>query len=628
MESSLNSSSSSRSTSHGGGGASALVLHSKWTAAMCLLFSSVCFFVVYPCVLSIQPESHGAAAVVVGSSSASGIWSSLSKVLRPVVAVEEMKAERNNAKAAAREAAADEVRRHDEALGYSSSPIFNSMKMEAAGTAIRIKLVHRNSPESPVRKLYATPVQALEEAMETDAHRLAGFRKRMLLATAAKGGSSSKLAAAAGGVAAHTRRNAVVAATAAAPAPPPPGATTANIENPNGTPPTAHNFHTSVFSGSTLGSGQYLLSFSIGTPPQSFFLVADTGSDLIWVQCAPCKVCYTQTGPLYSPSNSSSFVPVPCFSKECFLAPAPAGFPCDFTYPGACAYEYQYADSSSTTGVLAYETATLQDSSSNSSVEIGKVAFGCGNENQGSFQGAAGVMGLGQGPLSFTSQIGYAYGNKFSYCLVNYLDPVSVSSSLIFGDESAMSSSTTKHPLQYTPILTNPRSGSLYYLGIQQVSVAGSSLNIPSSAWSFNLLGDGGTTIDSGSTFTYWVPAAYDPILSAFKQALLSQYPAVTTATQQQLQTFDLCFNISGVKNPEYPSFSILFLNDVSFSPPPQNYLVEVATDVKCLAMQGLQSDFGFNTIGNLLQQNFLVVYDRQSSMIGLAPSSCTTSSE
>jgi hypothetical protein len=28
------------------------------------------------------------------------------------------------------------------------------------------------------------------------------------------------------------------------------------------------------------------------------------------------------------------------------------------------------------------------------------------------------------------------------------------------------------------------------------------------------------------------------------------------------------------------------------------------------------------------LQQNFLVVYDRQSSMIGLAPSSCTTSSE
>jgi hypothetical protein len=94
------------------------------------------------------------------------------------------------------------------------------------------------------------------------------------------------------------------------------------------------------------------------------------------------------------------------------------------------------------------------------------------------------------------------------------------------------------------------------------------------------------------------------------------------------LQTFDLCFNISGVENPEYPSFSILFRNDVNFSPPPQNYLVEVAPDVKCLAMQGLQSDFGFNTIGNLLQQNFLVVYDRQSSMIGLAPSSCTTSLE
>ncbi len=134
--------------------------------------------------------------------------------------------------------------------------------------------------------------------------------------------------------------------------------------------------------------------------------------------------------------------------------------------------------------------------------------------------------------------------------------------------------------------------------------------------------------IDSGSIFTYWVPAAYDPILSTFKQVLLSQYPIVTIATQQQLQTFDLCFNISGVENPEYPSFSILFRNDVSFSPPPQNYLMEVAPNVKCLAMQGLQSDFGFNTIGNLLQHNFLVVYDRQSSMIGLAPSSCITSLE
>ncbi|CAK9272371.1 unnamed protein product [Sphagnum jensenii] len=103
----------------------------------------------------------------------------------------------------------------------------------------------------------------------------------------------------------------------------------------------------------------------------------------------------------------------------------------------------------------------------------------------------------------------------------------------------------------------------------------------------------------------------------------------MTTATQQQLQTFDLCFNISGVENPKYPSFSIMFRNDVSFFPHPQNYLVEVAPDVKCLAMQGLQFDFSFNTIGNMLQrQNFLVIYDRQSSMIGLAPSSYTTSSE
>jgi hypothetical protein len=78
-----------------------------------------------------------------------------------------------------------------------------------------------------------------------------------------------------------------------------------------------------------------------------------------------------------------------------------------------------------------------------------------------------------------------------------------------------------------------------------------------------------------------------------------------------------------------YPEFRIRFQNEADFSPPPENYLVDIAPDVKCLALQGLQSDsFGFNTIGNLLQQNFLVVYDRQSSRIGFARSHCAAAAD
>ncbi|CAK9875750.1 unnamed protein product [Sphagnum jensenii] len=512
------------------------------------------------------------------------------------------------------------------------------------GAPIRIKLVHRNSPESPFRKEYSTRGKAWEDAREMDVVRLAGFRKRILAqaddnnwrnvaATAAASSGSNAAAPGAAGV-------------SEAPA------SMATIQNPNAggsTVPAAMNsFQTSLVSGSTLGSGQYFVSFSIGTPAQSFFLVADTGSDLIWVQCAPCTQCYPQKDPLYSPSNSSSFVPVPCFSSECNLVPATPGFPCDAeTYPGACAYVYQYADSSTTKGVFAFETATLQKSSSSSSsspsssssiVHIQNVAFGCGTDNQVSFQGADGVLGLGQGPLSFTSQIGYAYGDVFSYCLVSYLEPVSVSSSLLFGGDGGGGSgglfaNHSSSQLQYTPILSNPRSGTLYYVGIQEVRVAGSVLDIPSSAWSFDLLGDGGTTIDSGTTLTYFVPAAYSVILTAFKQVLLQEFPEVTLETTTA-QTFDLCVNVSAAAADSssvqpYPEFRIRFQNEADFSPPPENYLVEIAPDVKCLALQGLQSDsFGFNTIGNLLQQNFLVVYDRQSSRIGFARSHCAAAAD
>nr|KYP69052.1 Aspartic proteinase nepenthesin-1 [Cajanus cajan] len=44
--------------------------------------------------------------------------------------------------------------------------------------------------------------------------------------------------------------------------------------------------------------GEYLVSYSVGTPPFKIFGIVDTGSDIIWLQCQPCKACYKQTAPL------------------------------------------------------------------------------------------------------------------------------------------------------------------------------------------------------------------------------------------------------------------------------------------------------------------------------------------
>ena len=44
--------------------------------------------------------------------------------------------------------------------------------------------------------------------------------------------------------------------------------------------------------------GEYLLKYYVGTPPVQILGIADTGSDLIWLQCKPCNGFYKQTAPL------------------------------------------------------------------------------------------------------------------------------------------------------------------------------------------------------------------------------------------------------------------------------------------------------------------------------------------
>jgi hypothetical protein len=46
------------------------------------------------------------------------------------------------------------------------------------------------------------------------------------------------------------------------------------------------------------------MELAIGTPPVPFVALADTGSDLTWMQCQPCKLCFAQGTPVYDPVAS------------------------------------------------------------------------------------------------------------------------------------------------------------------------------------------------------------------------------------------------------------------------------------------------------------------------------------
>ena len=47
-----------------------------------------------------------------------------------------------------------------------------------------------------------------------------------------------------------------------------------------------------------LNGGEYLLEYSVGTPTIQILGIANTGSELIWLQCKPCNGFYKQTAPL------------------------------------------------------------------------------------------------------------------------------------------------------------------------------------------------------------------------------------------------------------------------------------------------------------------------------------------
>ncbi|KAI3835772.1 hypothetical protein MKW92_025120, partial [Papaver armeniacum] len=136
--------------------------------------------------------------------------------------------------------------------------------------------------------------------------------------------------------------------------------------------------------------GLYLMKFSIGSPAREYLGIADTGSDLVWLQCQPCERCYRQDESIFNPNSSSSYKLVSCKSKICkYLFDQGAAHQCSKVHDkhrSYCDYQYEYG-SGYTSGVMAMEKFTFSpqySSSINRSINAlleKKIAIGCGYKN-------------------------------------------------------------------------------------------------------------------------------------------------------------------------------------------------------------------------------------------------------
>ncbi|OMO90654.1 Peptidase A1 [Corchorus olitorius] len=352
--------------------------------------------------------------------------------------------------------------------------------------------------------------------------------------------------------------------------------------------------------GSVVGSGNYIVTVGLGSPKKDLNLIFDTGSDITWTQCQPCaRSCYKQKDPIFEPSLSSSYSNISCSSTICNSLSSATG-----NSPGcsssACVYGIQYGDSSFSVGFFAKDTLSLT-----STDVFPNFLFGCGQNNQGLFGGAAGLLGLGRDKLSLPSQTAAKYFKYFSYCL-----PSSASSTgfLTFGYGGGVSRS-----VKFTPLSTISDGTSFYGIDIIGMTVGGQKLPISASVFSA-----GGAIIDSGTVITRLPPTAYDALKSAFRKQM-SQYPMA-----QPLSILDTCYDFSKYSTVTIPKINFFLSGSVVVPIDAKGIFYVNSISQVCLAFAPNGDDTDVGIFGNTQQKTLQVVYDGAKGRLGFASGGCS----
>ncbi|KAL8114808.1 aspartic proteinase CDR1-like [Apium graveolens] len=347
--------------------------------------------------------------------------------------------------------------------------------------------------------------------------------------------------------------------------------------------------------------GEYLMKISVGTPPQDFLAVADTGSDLTWIQCKPCIQCYKQITPLFDPKKSSTYKNQPCQSKVC-KQPLVCGA------ENICNYGVTYGDGSHSSGDISLESFTF-GASSGKPVVLPKVSFGCGHINAGLFNKFTdGIVGLANSDLSIVNQLSHATNGKFSYCMVPL--ELNVSSKISFGSHAIVSGSD----VQTTPFFTKEGEYSLFYtLNLESVSIGDTKIKFVTETYRTNANDKAGNIIiDSGTTLTLLPSDFYLKIEDEFKRRISS------TPVEAE-PDFSLCYKKHEGFERKVPKITFHFTG-ADWELGVLNTMLDMGDGKLCFStVPTVEAVFG-----NLHQMNYLVGYDLVGKTVSFKKTDCS----
>ncbi|KAK8628903.1 hypothetical protein V6N13_009483 [Hibiscus sabdariffa] len=381
--------------------------------------------------------------------------------------------------------------------------------------------------------------------------------------------------------------------------------------------------------------GGYTISLSFGTPPQALTFVMDTGSSLSWFPCTSRYLCSQCTFPNVDPAKIPTFAPklsssnklVGCRNPKCrwLFGPnvesrcqdcEPTSKICNQTCPP---YLIQYG-LGSTGGLLLLENLVFPHKT------FPDFLVGCSIISN---RQPAGIAGFGRSAESLPSQLGL---KKFSYCLVSRrFDDTGISSNMLL--ETGSGSSDAKTPgLSYTPFYknqatSNPVFTGFYYVTLRKILVGDQNVKVPYSFLVPGSDGNGGTIVDSGSTFTFMERPVFELVSKELEKQMGNYSRALEV---ENLSGLAPCFNVSGYKSIQVPELTFHFKGGAKMELPVANYFSFAGNkEVVCLTVVTdnvvSQGSHGGPAIilGSFQQQDYHIEFDLANNMFGFAKKRC-----
>ncbi|XP_010027004.1 aspartic proteinase CDR1 [Eucalyptus grandis] len=329
---------------------------------------------------------------------------------------------------------------------------------------------------------------------------------------------------------------------------------------------------------------ELFVNFSLGHPPIRQLAVMDTGSNLLWVRCAPCRNCRGQATPVLDPLRSSTYSSLSCRTPYCSYAP---GSKCDRS--DWCIYNQTYYDGPSSRGVLAKDQVTFE-TRDDGAITVPDVVFGCGHEN-GKFRDGrvTGILGLGARMISLVSRL----GSRFSYCIGNLMDPSYEYNHLILGEGAIFQGYST--PLEVVQ--------GLYYVTLEGISIGPKRLDIDRNAFR-RTRRHGGVVMDSGSPMTWLVEKAARAVHGEVRSLMDGVLERVPNGPSS------LCYRGTvGRDLVGFPATTLHFAGGADLGLEAASVFYQAKDDVFCIAVA--RSDVeGLSIIGLMAQQYYNMAYD------------------